>query len=524
VGNKTERILANGIKTSWQYNSRHQLTGLSHRQANGTLIADYQYTLDAKGNRTVVTESLVNEQGQSHQRQLAYSYDNVDRLTTETVTDNDNAFGGSYSRSYQYDSVGNRSQQSHTANNQTFTTTYSYDVNDQLQSETTSGVQTNYRYDKNGNLIEKYNAQGVLAQYRYNTQNQLIEVILPQVTYRYAYDSQGNRIQSQQLKNGQTDTKHYLVDTNFNYAEVIEEKDGQGQLLASHSFAPENTGDLLSVTNSNKESRYTLEDGLGSLRQITNTLGQVQGSQATTAWGENLNNTTKIYTDYGYTGEKQNTETGLVYLRAREYMPSVGRFVQRDTWAGIPTKPVTLNQFVYADANGVNKKDPSGRFTLGQYAIAANVGLTSYFITTNILNENYSGVAVDVVLGFMGAGVVKLGGFGAGWYTRNQKIRQIYHNLIVNIENTIPQLRAAGKTSQQIAEQVTLMRNSAKIEARAHMTPKDLALVEARNIKEYQDPIGPTALQLFEKKGSWEAVIESSTHPNVLVDFFFCIK
>ncbi len=63
-------------------------------------------------------------------------------------------------------------------------------------------------------------------------------------------------------------------------------------------------------------------------------------------------------TPYGYTGEY--TSNDLVYLRARHYDPAMGRFLTRDTWGGNANSPMSLNWWMYVDANPLNLADPSG--------------------------------------------------------------------------------------------------------------------------------------------------------------------
>ena len=41
-----------------------------------------------------------------------------------------------------------------------------------------------------------------------------------------------------------------------------------------------------------------------------------------------------------------------------------GRFVQADKWMGADQQPITLNKYVYANADPVNGTDPSGQFTI----------------------------------------------------------------------------------------------------------------------------------------------------------------
>jgi RHS repeat-associated protein len=53
-------------------------------------------------------------------------------------------------------------------------------------------------------------------------------------------------------------------------------------------------------------------------------------------------------------------ETGLVYLRARWYDPTTGRFLRMDDLEGDVNKPETLNKYAFAWNDPVNKVDPSG--------------------------------------------------------------------------------------------------------------------------------------------------------------------
>jgi uncharacterized protein RhaS with RHS repeats len=52
----------------------------------------------------------------------------------------------------------------------------------------------------------------------------------------------------------------------------------------------------------------------------------------------------------------------MVYLRARYYAPTDGRFLSRDTWEGDANKPMSYNAWLYTYANPVNLTDSSGKF------------------------------------------------------------------------------------------------------------------------------------------------------------------
>jgi len=61
-----------------------------------------------------------------------------------------------------------------------------------------------------------------------------------------------------------------------------------------------------------------------------------------------------------FIGERHDPETGLTYLNARYYDPTLARFIQPDWWD--PADPaVGTNRYAYSLNDPVNKSDPSGR-------------------------------------------------------------------------------------------------------------------------------------------------------------------
>lgn len=57
------------------------------------------------------------------------------------------------------------------------------------------------------------------------------------------------------------------------------------------------------------------------------------------------------------------TSNDLVYLRARHYVTSIGRFLTKDTWEGNYNRPLSFNRWMYVEGNPANYIDPSGHFT-----------------------------------------------------------------------------------------------------------------------------------------------------------------
>jgi RHS repeat-associated protein len=65
-------------------------------------------------------------------------------------------------------------------------------------------------------------------------------------------------------------------------------------------------------------------------------------------------------TDIGYTGQRLDTSTGLMYFRARYYASSLGRFASADTIVPGAGNPQAWNRFSYTFNNPLKYTDPSG--------------------------------------------------------------------------------------------------------------------------------------------------------------------
>ncbi len=97
-------------------------------------------------------------------------------------------------------------------------------------------------------------------------------------------------------------------------------------------------------------------------------------TQSFTPFGEELEKFGESEANFGYTGQKYDTQTGLLYLRARYYAPGSGRFVSHDTWSGDSNNPMSYNAWLYGYGNPVYNTDCSGMFPCPGvlYANAAN--------------------------------------------------------------------------------------------------------------------------------------------------------
>jgi len=153
VGNLQTVTYPNGVVHNYTYDQRNPLTNLGvNGTANGApgAIASYAYTPDAAGHRTGLKELSG--------RTVTYGYDNLYRLTSETIASDPSAMNGAVS--YTYDPVGNRTQKMSTLPGYPGGLS-NYNANDQLASDT---------YDANGNTTA---SSGV--GYVYDFENHLVQ-------------------------------------------------------------------------------------------------------------------------------------------------------------------------------------------------------------------------------------------------------------------------------------------------------------------------------------------------------------
>ena len=122
-------------------------------------------------------------------------------------------------------------------------------------------------------------------------------------------------------------------------------------------------GGKLEVRLVSYDKKWTyLADALGSTRKV---LSNGQASTATF--------TAVTYKPFGavvtvtggdkltYAGEMLDPPTGLIYLSARYYDPTLGRFYALDPELGRISQPQTLNRYVYCADNPMIHTDPTGR-------------------------------------------------------------------------------------------------------------------------------------------------------------------
>lgn len=332
-GNRSAVRYANGIVISYKYDEVNRLISEKALDKQGGLVAQYEYTLGAAGERTKVKEL---------DRTVEYTYDALYRLTGEKITAADKTVT---EYTYAYDKVSNRILKTENGTK----TTYTYNALNQLVKEN----DTVYKYDDAGNLIST-TSSGKSVAYTYNAENKLIRATVNEagktVVEEYTYDYAGNRTS----KTTGSETVKYLNDNSV-LTNVLAEFDANGNELCYYTIG----ADLISQERNGKTSLY-LYDGHGSVRGLIDENGKVTDTYNYDAFGNLLDKTGTTVNNYLYCGEQFDSATGLYYLRARYMNPATGTFITQDTYSGTIFDPVSLHKYLYANANPVMNVDPSG--------------------------------------------------------------------------------------------------------------------------------------------------------------------
>jgi len=252
--------------------------------------------------------------------------------------------------SYNYDAVGNLLEKTDHETQQT--TTYTYNEADQITN-------TGFGYDDNGNQTAEPGAT-----YEYDSQNRMTGAMKGGVTYSYSYDGDGNRVS--QAEDGSA--IEYIVDRMGGLAQVVAEVTLDNTIEVFYVRGDDLISQWRKSDGSETVSYYGC-DGQGSTVILTDSGGVATDHWFYDAWGNIVERHGSTVNVFRYTGQQQDG-TGLYYLRARHYSPTLTRFLQRDPVEGCLTEPLTLHKYCYCINNPVNRADPTGlQHTLGSFML-----------------------------------------------------------------------------------------------------------------------------------------------------------
>jgi len=333
-GNRATMTDPFGYTTAYGYDTRNRLTGVGPAVNNWD--ASYTYKL----NDLLATVQLRNGVKSNS------SFDGANLIgVTQTKTGGAtiNAF------SYTYDNNGNQIAQNENGSTRSF----GYDKLDRIL--TSSQNAEIYAYDLRGNRQSLQTEQApslTETSYLYDERNRLTKVQKEEsgeVTYRY----NGDGILYERTEEGIT-TRYYT-----DGAQVIAEAtvvNGVASLKARYIRG----NGLVARVDTSGNKAYYVHNGHGDVVGLTDSAGNILNSYSYDIWGKPIVEEETIDNPFRYSGEFWDESTGLQYLRARWYDPSMGRFINEDSYEGTLTNPLTLNLYTYVGNNPLIRWDPSG--------------------------------------------------------------------------------------------------------------------------------------------------------------------
>ena len=351
VGNQAEVVWPAGTSGTGSYSVNYKYDAMNRMQyvnEGGTNNLLAQYSWDALSR----AQSIAYGDGTSD----AYSqYDAGDNLNTLTQTYN----GSSSSVAFNYTWLMNHQLNSAAVNNPLFqyvpqAGTVSYgaaNVDNGLTTETASSGSATMTYDGNYNLtFDGYNTLS------YDVENRMVQAVnAPSGASAYLYDPLGQR--KQKVVGVNTAAP---VATDFVLAGG-EEIGDYYEASATWRLTVRGAGGLPLVTvvpaagGGSEEMVYVHHDVKGSTVALTVPGGT--GPAETYTYSDYGAPQSGSWLAYQYAGYRYDSETGLYYMPARYYSPTLGRFLQADP-SGFGGG---LNLYAYAGNDPVNLTDSTGQ-------------------------------------------------------------------------------------------------------------------------------------------------------------------
>ena len=334
VGNIT-KITENGAGyTDYTYATVNQLLTAKDYNTAGTLVKEYTYTYDTYGNIRTSSNGTT-----SH----TYTYGDAEWLDLLTAYDGN---------TITYDTSGNPLTY-HDG------TTFTWRNGRQLATLTKNSQTTSYEYNLNGLRTKKTNPDGSYSIYHWMGSTLLAEEVYTSANVRsyalrFSYDELGRAVGVAIQEGTNTDWTFYYYGRNLQGDVIALYLYTTGTLVAEYDYDP--WGKLLSVTDAN-------------------------GNTITGASHIALRNPLR------YRGYYYDTDTGFYYLLSRYYDPSIGRFINADSYASTGRGYLGFNMFTYCGNNAVFNCDPTGEWTItitpicitaiaGLFGLSGSVGLS----------------------------------------------------------------------------------------------------------------------------------------------------
>lgn len=340
-------------------------------------VEDISYTYDKAGNIT----SIVDHSGNNNVGSTTYTYDNLYRLQSATLT----GAPANYTQSYVYDWLGNLTSKSDQG-------LYTYAQTGYTNPDAATQIgTTNFMYDNAGNLLTSGNGTAT-STYAWDYRNRMAYSIMNGTSSAYTYDVSDQRSSMAVKKGTQATSTTYYWSPQYQT---------MGATTTMYIFGG---GQLLATIEGNGKSTTTAfahTDHLGSVVVESSATGTALQTLAYYPYGDSRLNQQASPT---FGSQKRflgqfSDDVGMNYLNARYQSGSQGRFLSIDpisrdiatmpNMAGyildvnqgagqynqttLLSNPQMLNFYAYANGNPITKSDPSGLASYGDMGFSMTI-------------------------------------------------------------------------------------------------------------------------------------------------------
>ena len=327
-----------GNVTTNTYDPLNRLTARSTTGSAGcTNCASLTYTYNDASNIVSSSSTII---GSSANGTTAYAYDAIDWLTTFTPP------SAIQPQTYTWNGSPDRAS-IQTGSGSPLTMTYNNAS--RLLSDSGGG---NYAYDGQGRLTAMpgktliYDAAGRLIQVKDGSGT---------VLATYTYDAL-DRLRTI-TEAGSTTRLRYVGLTNAVAQEI---DNGSGSVLKNHATDMAGT-DLFDFNATGNVSGYLGLDAHADVVWTASTTGAVAATLTYDPFGNLVSSTGSTLPNTRWQSSWQDTTTGLYYVIARWYAPSLGTFLSADPLTAPQSNPQGRDPYAYGAGDAIDRADPDGR-------------------------------------------------------------------------------------------------------------------------------------------------------------------
>jgi len=313
-------LYGNDVTTEYTYDgwSNRLMSIITNGPGGNPVLQDRSYGYSPAGDIELITDSVKSVS-------YYYDFDKLHRLTSETTSDGSIGLTPSILELY-YDNP----EHIHA-----------------VSSATPREDNHDYTYDANGNMQTGPDftdpdqiAARTLAFNADNMPEYMAHASFGIVGF--LYDGKARRAK----KDGPSDTTYYLS----NEIEII------NGVPTCYIFA----GNLRIAKITEANITYFHKDHLGSSTVMTDTSGAALETGGYLPYGIQRENPGITLSNYKFTDQELDTESGLYNYDARLYDPVIGRFISPDSIVPRPFDPQSLNRYSYCRNNPLIYTDPTG--------------------------------------------------------------------------------------------------------------------------------------------------------------------